>query len=78
MISDQTFAPNPAPAGSTERLYLKDWPWQAEQYEAEFGGCTLVAWRVVAVVKPHNGDYRKVTIADGLDRPTAEVIAAAN
>jgi hypothetical protein len=57
---------------------LKDWPWQAEQYEAGVDGSTLIAWRVRACVKPPSGIYRWVTVADGLDKPTAELIAQAN
>jgi hypothetical protein len=58
--------------------YMKDWPWRVEQYEAELDGGPLIAWRVRAHVQPPTGDKHYVTVADCLDKPTAELIAGAN
>jgi hypothetical protein len=38
----------------------------------------LIAWRVRAHVQPPTGDKHYVTVADCLDKPTAELIAGAN
>ena len=61
-----------------DKPYLKDWPWTAERYQTEMEGGTLMAWRVVATVTADDGIATSYVVADNLDAPTAELIAAAN